>query len=1079
MRRSERVLVWFAVVVLSPVAVFAQQEAQRASITGVVKDTSGAVLPGVTVEASSPVLIEKTRSTVTDSSGLYRIIDLRAGTYTVTFSLTGFSTVKREDIELSGAFTATINAELKVGSVEETITVNGETPVVDVQSVKRQLSLNGEVVDQIPTSRGYGGIVVLMPSITNGGADVQTAPANPVFGGAGGRNNEGRLTVDGGNVGASLNGGGTSGYLVDVQNTAEVVTTNTGGLGESEVGGPTINIVPKTGGNSFHGSGYAADVTSGMTNTNYTPALQAAGLGSPLKLLKLWDADAGLGGPILKDRFWFFTNYRNEGSWVTVPGMFANANLAGFTTPGIPNSSVPFTYQANRALPDYTAGSWQTASARGTIQANAKNKFNVFWDEQHPCNGGSQLPNGPGCRQPSSSYVFDGTTTTSPEAGSVWEVHQRVQQATWSATMSNNVLLEAGLSNYLSRWGSFQEPGDVTQNLVRVTEGCAINGCANNGGIAGLTYRSEAPSSDWIGAHVWRASASYVTGTHSMKFGYQGAWHVDDEKNFTNLNYYSMTVQNGLASCSNGTATSCPGVSLTETLNPFQISNRVRYDAVYAQDQWVRGRFTLQGALRFDHAWSYFPTESIGGVRFYPGNLTFSATDPTLTTPSAALCGTAPASGIPVGAGTCINNVTGYKDFSPRGGIAWDMTGDSKTSVKVSFGKYLEAAASLNGNYTAGNPVLRTPTTVTRSFNDVNQNYTPNCNLQNPLANGNCGQISNLNFGSPVFTNSFDSNLMGGWGVRPTDWGLVASIQRELIGRTSVEVNYTRRWLNNFTATDNILQPASDYTPFTVVAPLSARLPGGGGYTIGTTAQPLYNVTQNVASTINNYTTLASNFGNQYQHYNGFLMDLQSRLRNGLTLSVGFNIGDTVSDNCAIRAADPSLGSALTSAAVQTAAPAVTPSNPWCHVDSGWVYRIVGLGTYIIPKVDVLFGLTLRSDQGGQLAANYTIPFAVAQVGGLTHAYANGISPTVNLIQPGTLYGDRINELDFKLAKVFRFGHTRLNAGGEVYNSLNSNSVLTYNQTFNPAIQSGPGAWLQPTQIMTPRYFKVTAQFDF
>ena len=617
----------------------------------------------------------------------------------------------------------------------------------------------------------------------------------------------------------------------------------------------------------------------------------------------------------MKDRFWFFTNYRNEGSWVTVPGMFANANLTGFTTPDVPNSAVPFTYTANRALPDYTAGSWQVGSARATLQANAKNKFNVFWDEQHPCNGGSQLPNGPGCRQPSSSYVFDGTTTTAPEAGSVWEAHQRVQQATWSSTVSNTMLIEAGFSNYLSRYGAFQEPGDVTQDLVRVTEGCSVNGCANNGSIPGLIYRSEAPSSNWIGAHTWHASMSHVRGAHNMKFGYQGAWHVDDSKNFSNLNYYSMTLQNGLASCTNGTATSCPGVSLTETLNPFQIHNVVRYDAFYAQDQWVLGRFTLLGALRFDHAWSYFPTESIGGVRFYPGNITFSQTDPTLTTPSAALCGTVPASGIPVGSGTCINNVTGYKNITPRGGMAWDVRGDGKTSIKVSLGKYLEAAASGNGNYTAGNPVLRMPTSVTRSWNDVNQNYTPNCNLANPLANGSCAQISNLNFGLPVFTNSFDSGLMGGWNVRPADWGLVSSVQQQLVGRTSVEFNYVLRWLENLTATDNILQPVSDYTPFTITAPLNPKLPGGGGYVVGSAAQPLYNVTQNVASTINNYTTLASNFGTQYQHYNGFLMNLTSRPSNGLTVSGGFNMGDTVSDNCAVRAMDPSLGSALTSAA--------------------------------------------------------------------------------------------------------------------------------------------------------------------
>ena len=1084
MRGVARLLVLLAVAALIPSIASAQ--GVLASITGVVKDTSGAVLPGVTVEVSSPVLIEKTRSAVTDGSGQYRIVDLRAGTYSVSFTLTGFSTVKRDGIELSGSFVATINADMKVGAVEETITVSGETPIVDVQSTRRQTTLSGETVNAIPTARGYAGIMVLMPSIvTQSGttADVQVVPGMVVFGGAGGRQNEGRLTVDGLNVGASLNGAGVSGYNADILNSAEVVSTNSGGLGEAEVGGPAINVVPKVGGNSFHGSAYAADVSSGMTNTNYTPALQAAGLASPLQLLKVWDADAGLGGPILKDRVWFFANYRNEGQWATVPGMFANANFANITQPGTPNSAAPWTYVANKSLPAYNASSWTIGSARGTIQVNSKNKVNIFWDEQHPCSGGTYSSSATGCRQPTGSYVFDGTTTTSPEAGGYGNRFQRVQQGTWSSPLTSRLLLEAGFGTYLSRWGSNEQPGDPTQNLVRVTEGCTIAGCANNGGIANLAYRSEAPFDDWIGAHVWRASASYVTGSHSFKFGYQGAWHVDDEKNFTNSNYYSMTVQNGLASCANGTPTSCPGVTLTETLNPFQIHQDVRYDAFYAQDQYTRGRITLQGALRFDHAWSYFPDESIGGVPFFPGNLTFAQNNPFYSTPSTALCGPTAAQGVlptsgqvPLGfTGTCINNVTGYNDLSPRGGVAWDVRGNGKTSVKVSAGKYLEAAASLQGVFVAGNPVNRLPTSVTRSWNDVNHNYTPNCVLTNPLANGNCGQISNLAFGTPLFTNSFDSNLMGGWGVRPADWGIVASIQQQLVARTSIEINYTRRWLTNFVTTDNLLQPASDFTPFTITAPSDPRLPGGGGYTVGSAAQPLYNVVQAVASTTNNFTTLASNFGNQYQHYNGFLMNVQSRLRNGLTLSGGFNTGDTVSDNCAIRTQLPGL----TGVSTETAAPAITASNPWCHVNSGWVYRITGLASYNIPKIDVLFATTFRSDQGGILAANYTIPFALAQAGGLTHAYANGVSPTVNLVQPGTLYGDRINELDFKLAKVFRFGHTKLNAGGEVYNSLNSASVLTYNQVFNPAVPAGPGGWLQPTQIMTPRFFKLTAQFDF
>jgi hypothetical protein len=1081
MRGVVRLASLVALLALAPTAVFAQVQA---TLTGTVKDTSGAVLPGVTVEASSPVLIEKTRSAVTDGSGQYRIVDLRPGTYTVTFTLTGFTSYKREGIELSGSFVATINADMKVGAVEETITVSGETPIVDVQSTRRQTTLSGETVNAIPTARGYAGIMVLMPSIiTQAGtsADVQVTPGMVVFGGAGGRNNEGRLTVDGLNTGASLNGAGVSGYNADILNSAEVVTTNSGGLGEAEVGGPAINVVPKTGGNAVKGSAYGAYVGSGMVSSNYTDALKAAGLASPLQILKLWDANAGVGGPIKKDRVWFFVNYRDEGSWQTIPGIFANQPWESINAP-VTNAAAPWNVAFDTSRPSRNAGSWQIMSGRLTTQINARNKVNIFWDEQHPCNGATWTPQGEGCRKPSASEVFSAGGTTSPEAAGYSHRFQRVQQATWSSPTTNRLLLEAGFGTYLSRWGTNRRPDSVTSDVIRVTEGCSTSaGCAANGGIPNLAYRSEAPFDDWIGAHVWRASASYVTGAHSMKFGYMGAWHEDQQKNFPNSTFTTYTLQNGVASCSGATvlnaANSCQGVSIAETLTPYQIDQNVRYDALYAQEQFTMGRFTFQGAVRWDHAWSYYQDETIGGVRFFPGQLKFAEGDPALTTASVANCGTIAgvgSPGAPLASGHgCVNNITGYKDITPRGGVAWDVKGDGKTSVKVSIGKYLEAASSGNGNYTAGNPIGRMPVSVTRSWNDVNRDFVPNCVLETNTANGECGQISNLAFGSPTFTNSFDSGLMGGWNVRPSDWGIVASIQQQVLPRTSVEFNYSRRWLNNFTVTDNLATATGDYRPFSIVAPTDTRL----GAASGATLTSLFAQTQAAATAVpNQFNTLATNFGNQYQHFDGFLVNVQSRVRSGLTLSGGFNTGKTISDNCEIRAAIPEL---TVGGIVSAAGPGVNAANPWCRIDTGWLTRATALGSYIIPKVDVLFSGTFRSDQGGQLAANYLIPTALAQTGGLVGTFANNVSPTINLVQPGTLYGDRVNELDFKIAKILRFGGMRLNAGLEIYNALNANATLTYAQTFTLTNFSGPGAWLQPTQVMTPRFFKVTAQFDF
>ncbi len=1076
MRVSRWLLFVFCCSVLVPAAALAQEDA---SLTGVVKDSSGAVLPGVTVEAASPVLIEKTREAVSDGSGQYRIVGLRPGTYTVTFTLTGFSSVKREGIEVSGRAVYTVNAEMKIGSLQETITVTGETPIVDVQSVKRQTTISNETMNAIPTSKGYAGVMVLMPAIitqSGASADVQVTPGMVVFGGAGGRSNEGRMQVDGLNTGASLNGGGVSGYNADLTNATEVVTTNSGGLGEAEVGGPSISIVPRTGGNTFKGTAYAAGLGSGMVSSNYTDALKAAGLASPLSIQKLWDVTAGIGGPIKKDRIWFFANYRDEGSWTTIPGIFANANFNNITAPAS-NATTPWNYVADTSRPAYNANSWTIGSGRVTAQLSQRNKLGIFWDEQHPCNGSTYTANDDGCRKPSNNqvfdYVFGSPSSTSPEAGGYANRFQRVQQATWSSPVTNKLLLEAGVGTYLSRWGTNQQPGNVTNDLVRVTEGCnTAAGCgASPGAFPGLMYRSEAPFDDWIGQHNWRASASYVTGAHVAKFGYQGGFHVDDEKNFPNSTYTTYTLQDASANNSQ--------VSINETLTPFQVSQRVRYDAFYAQDQWTHGRFTLQGAVRYDHSWSYFNDEQVGPVRFLTAPVVFASNDPLLTTPSTLLCSSDLKGGnLPAGFnGTCVNNITGYKDITPRGGVAWDVFGTGKTAVKISVGKYLEAASSGNGNYTAGNPTARMITSTTRTWTDTNNNFAPDCSLENPAAQDNratggdfCGALTNGNFGKPIFGNSFDSTNMGGWGVRPNDWGVVASVQQQLLARTSVEISYSRRWLNNFTATDNILAAAADYAQFSVTAPTDPRLPGGGGYPIS----GLYNINPTLstgfASNVsNNFNTNASNYGNQYSHYNGVLVNISSRVHDGLTLQGGFNTGKTVTDDCEIRALVPEL----------TVTGGVSPTSPYCHNDPGLVTRVTGLGSYLIPKVDVLFSATFRSDQGGVLAANYNVPNA-AIVPSLGRSLSNNATfATVNLVAPGQVWGDRVNELDFKIGKILKFGGTRTNVGIEIYNALNESSVLTYVQTYNPAIQSGTGAWLQPQTIMTPRFLKFSVQFDF
>src|SRR3954466_10933689 len=305
MVKCVRAILFLVSLVVIPTIAHAQ-----ASIVGTVKDASGAVLPGVTVEASSPALIEKTRSVVTGGTGQYSIENLRPGTYTVTFTLTGFATAKREGIELTGSFIASVNADLKVGGVAETIIVSGEAPTVDVTSTRNQQVFSGQTVTEIPSSRQYSGFTNLIPAINVQANDLEGS--NPslysVFQIHGGRRNEGQVLVDGMNGG--YQGMGVSGYVPEVGNSQEVVFSLSGGLGEATTGGPQMNIVGKQGGNKFAGGFFISGTGSSFQGSNLTPEVTAKGLTATGDIRKLWEINPSLGGPIIRDRLWFFGTFR-------------------------------------------------------------------------------------------------------------------------------------------------------------------------------------------------------------------------------------------------------------------------------------------------------------------------------------------------------------------------------------------------------------------------------------------------------------------------------------------------------------------------------------------------------------------------------------------------------------------------------------------------------------------------------------------------------------------------------------------------------------------------------------------------
>jgi hypothetical protein len=981
----------------------------------------------VTVEASSPALIEKVRAAVSDGTGQYRIEDLRPGTYTVNFMLPGFSAFRREGVELTGSFTATINAEMKVGALEETVTVTGESPIVDVQSARRQTVITNDVLKAIPTVRSYNALVVVVPGVVTNTNDVATGTATTQFPIHGGRNNEGRMTVDGLNVGNPPGGNQPPGYSVDVGNSEEISFTTSGGLGESETAGLVMNVVPKTGGNVLHGSAFYSGSGKNLQADN-----SGGKVAAPTPLTKVYDVNGAVGGPIFKDRLWYFATARTQGSTRVNANMFYNLN-AGDPTKWL--------YAPDSSRPGFSDRTWENVSGRVTWQATPRNKIGGFWDEQWVCR-----------KCEGSTIGITSPPVASPEALSVGQtLPLRVPQVTWSSPVTNRLLLDAGFGGTYYGWGSFERKPNPTRDLIKVTEQCATtnnpltSGCAANGNRPGIVYRSQDFGDNRTGSYTWRGSVSYVTGRHSFKIGYQGTLMTDDRTWSTNSTDLWYRVSNGVPN------------QLTQTISPWINNARAGWDAIFAQEQWTMGRLTLQGALRFDLARSWFPEQNIAPDRFLPVAFAFPET----------------------------KGIDSYKDITPRFGVAYDVFGNGRTAVKMNLGRYLEGVG-VQLNYANSNPTLRIPTStgpfgvpgVTRTWIDANSNWVPECDLSNPLANGNpaatpggggadfCGQISNLRFGQPVLTGNYDPDLLSGWGVRAGDWSFGVSAQQQILQRMSIEVGYYRRSFDGFSLTDNLSLQPGDLTPYSITAPSDPRLPNGGGYTIGT----LYDVVPGKAGQINNLATPTEKYGKQYQHFNGVDVTLSLRA-SGFTFQGGTSTGQNVADACDVRANLPELSTNIGAGLVGSN---VSMTSPYCHVAYGVLTQLRGLGSYTIPKIDAQVSAVFQSKPGAQLSANYAVPAAtIAQSLGRAPS-GNVTNVVVNLIEPGSLYGDRINQLDFRFAKNFQFGGKRAMISLDLYNALNVNPVLTYNNSFTPG-----GPWLQANSILTGRLARISAEWTF
>ena len=982
-----------ALLILAPGAAFAQS-----SITGVVRDTSGGVLPGVTVDASSPALIEGSKSAVTDANGIYRVVDLRPGPYVVTFSLQGFNTLKREGIQLPAEFTATVNAELSVGTLQETVTVTGEAPVVDIRSSGTQMQVERGTLEALPGTGRLALLNTLLPgaNLTNStersaGGNDRTQTRFSLHGAP-----EAQPYVDGINQQIP---GITIGVFVFSQLNIQEVTATSGGDAEADFGGTMLKMVPRDGGNQL----------SGLSQFSYSgPALEAGNINDDLiarhldpkrvgSLKKYRETGLALGGPVKQSKIWFYVSAREGVNQLFVDGVQWNKL----------QQPLSYLYEPDPSKRVFTNDYTRDLTGRLTWQVSQKDKIVLASSHQPNCN----------CLF---NILTTGTRLTPEAAGEHHYDPNYTASLSWTRPVTSRLLIEGGEGTQSNNQDDTRIKGWNSPSSYRITDQ-ALN----------LTYGNVATRTLPRRQHQGRFAVSYVTGSHQFKTGvtfrHTTIGNIDKLGNDPDMHGTAVDYR-----FSNGVPNL---VTLLDA--PWNFQETTQDLALFAQDQWTIQRLTLNLGARYNHATGETPPQVLGAGKFVPER----RFEP-------------------------VKSIPNYQNISPRLGAAYDLFGNGKTALKFSLGQYPDIIRTASGN-----PASNLIRTTTRTWNDANRNYVPDCELRNPVANGECGPWSNLAFGQLV-GNRYADGVLSGWNREYANWQTSVSIQHELRPGFGVSAAYYRTWYvgdaggsgipnaeTTLTVIDNLKVAPKDFDEYCITAPNDSRLPNSGKQLCG-----LFDVKPALFGQTDNVIKSAEEFGRRKTRvYNGLDLTTNARFGRGGQVSGGVSIGRTVTDNCVVVDSP------------QDARPGFCrTARPW-----GAATDVKFLVVYPLPY-DIQTSAVYQNSPGIPITANYVVSNAqiVSSLGRNLSDCAIGAATcnanrTIALIPDNSMFEPRAQQLDLRFTRTFRFGGTRrLRPSLDIYNLFNAATVLSMNTTYGPA-------WKDVTQILNGRQLRIGAQFDF